>query len=270
VNPSQWLDAWERRAALPAALQPCALLAALLPPDEPGPETWPLGLRDAALLDLHSALFGPALDAAAQCPACQEPLDLALDTRQLRVGAGAAAGSGPDDHSSSHPAVTTAQEHKQSLPTTGCVSHEGWRVHWRLPTSLDLAAVAQGAQAAPAGSDSDARSALLRRCISGAECEGQAVDVAALPAPVVQALAQAMNEADPQALIELALQCPACQHAWTEVFDIGAFLVARVGHWAAMTLDQVHLLARVYGWTEAETLGLSPARRSRYIERVLA
>lgn len=247
MNAAQWLDAWERSTGLPPALQPCALLAPLLPPDEPGPETWPLGLRDAALLDLHVALFGPALNAATPCPACHESLDLALDARQLRVAPTPTTPAGA-------PADSEAD----------CLQHEGWRVHWRLPTSLDLAA------AAAAADDSTARRRLLQRCVRSAEHAGAAMDALALPPPLVRRLAQVLNDADPQALVELALHCPACSHDWTEIFDIGAYLVARVGLWAAQTQDQVHLLARAYGWTEDETLRLSPARRSAYIERVLA
>jgi hypothetical protein len=35
-------------------------------------------------------------------------------------------------------------------------------------------------------------------------------------------------------------------------------------------LDEVHVLARAYGWAEAEILRLSEARRSAYLQRVLA
>jgi len=258
VNAAQWLDAWERSAGLAPALQPCALLAPLLPAGEPGPETWPLGLRDAALLDLHAALFGPALNAAAACPACRESLDIALDVRQLRVAPARA-------HGGEHP-------FSDRLPVldAGCLRHEDWHVHWRLPTSVDLADAANAADAETAADEATARRLLLQRCVRRAEQGGVVVDAAAMPGPLVQRLAQELSDADPQSLIELALKCPACGHSWSEVFDIGAFLVARVGHWAGQTLDQVHLLARAYGWTEGETLRLSPARRSRYIERVLA
>jgi hypothetical protein len=35
-------------------------------------------------------------------------------------------------------------------------------------------------------------------------------------------------------------------------------------------LDEVHVLARAYGWNEREILGLSAARRAAYLERALA
>jgi hypothetical protein len=261
VNPSSpnrldaahWLTLWEQCSRLPPSLQPCALLAPLLrdegagsdrdPDADAHPEHWPLGRRDAALLDLHAALFGPALTAAARCPACGEAIDLSLSTDQLRVADTPAA-------------------------TRGCVASQGWRLDWRLPNSLDLAAAA--AAVATPGRDDAVQQLLLQRCLQRASFEGAAVDSAALPPALVQQMADDMAAADPQALTELALQCPACEHRWTEVFDIGAFLMQRLAHWAESTLDQVHTLARAYGWTEAETLRLSPARRAHYLSRVQA
>lgn len=248
LDAAQWLTLWEQCSRLPPSLAPCALLAPLLQADtadtadaDAHPEQWPLGRRDAALLDLHAALFGAALTAATRCPACGEQIDLALSTDQLRVDA-----------------VPAAE--------WGSISAAGWQLEWRLPTSVDLAA------AAAAGNEDAAQQALLQRCVQRAVCEGRAVDSAALPtalpAALLQQLADEMAAADPQALTELALQCPACAHPWTAVFDIGAFLLQRLAHWAESTLDQVHTLARAYGWTEAETLALSPARRVHYLARV--
>jgi len=34
-------------------------------------------------------------------------------------------------------------------------------------------------------------------------------------------------------------------------------------------LDDIHLLASAYGWTEDEVLRLSPMRREAYVRRVL-
>ncbi len=247
LDAAHWLALWEQCSRMPPNLAPCALLAPLLHADAPGadsqPEHWPLGRRDAALLDLHAALFGASLTAATVCPGCGEQIDLSLSTEQLRVADAPAA-------------------------ATGSVCAAGWQIDWRLPTSLDLAA------AAAAGHQDAAQGVLLQRCVLRAHHDGAPVDgtaeAASLPEALVQQVAAEMAAADPQALIELALQCPACALRWTEVFDIGAFLLQRLDHWAETTLDQVHTLARAYGWTEAETLQLSPARRAHYLARALA
>ena len=39
---------------------------------------------------------------------------------------------------------------------------------------------------------------------------------------------------------------------------------------AQRLLMEVHLLARAYGWREADILGMSPARRNAYLQRVAA
>ena len=79
-----------------------------------------------------------------------------------------------------------------------------------------------------------------------------------------------MADADPQAATELALDCAACGHQWNEVFDAGHFLLHALDDWAQRLLDQVHVLAKAYGWTEQTVLALPPMRRARYLERVLA
>jgi hypothetical protein len=86
----------------------------------------------------------------------------------------------------------------------------------------------------------------------------------------LNAIATAMSEADPQALIEIALECPACAHRWSNVFDIASYLWREVDTWAHRTLQDVHQLARAYGWREADVLALSPNRRRSYLEMVNA
>ena len=76
--------------------------------------------------------------------------------------------------------------------------------------------------------------------------------------------------ADPVAEIRIALRCPACGNEQDEVLDIATFLWAEVAALAKRLLREVHALASAYGWTEAEALSLSAARRSLYMEMVQA
>jgi hypothetical protein len=46
--------------------------------------TWPVERRDAALLDLHAARFGPQLAVLATCPACGEHIEAALSVEDVR------------------------------------------------------------------------------------------------------------------------------------------------------------------------------------------
>ncbi|WP_132461797.1 hypothetical protein [Rhodovulum marinum] len=61
------------------------------------------------------------------------------------------------------------------------------------------------------------------------------------------------------------MACPDCGAAWRESFDIAAHLWAEVEAAALRLLSEVADLARAYGWSEAEVLALSPARRAVYL-----
>jgi hypothetical protein len=70
--------------------------------------------------------------------------------------------------------------------------------------------------------------------------------------------------------VELSLACPDCGNAWKQDFDILSFFWAELDAWARRLLSDVHVLASTYGWTEEQTLSLSPLRRRAYLEMVMA
>jgi hypothetical protein len=133
------------------------------------------------------------------------------------------------------------------------VQIDGARLRARLPNGHDVAAVI-GA--------SDPRRALLARCIVDATQE--------LSDETMTAIEVAMEHADPRADLRLALTCPTCAHAWTIALDIVAFLAAEIRTAASRLIDEVHLLARAYGWREADILAMSAYRRQMYLERASA
>ena len=96
--------------------------------------------------------------------------------------------------------------------------------------------------------------------------DGEAAAAEALPGAVRKAIASRMREADPQAEIELALECPTCAHAWLARLDVIAFVWAELGALAQRLLHDVHRLAAAYGWGEAEILAMSPWRRRAYLD----
>jgi hypothetical protein len=83
-------------------------------------------------------------------------------------------------------------------------------------------------------------------------------------------LTRALEEADPCIDFAVDLECPACAHAWSAPFDVAGYLWEEIDTRARRLLDEVHVLARAYGWPEDEVLRLSDARRSAYLERALA
>lgn len=243
LDTATWLAAWEHSRNLPLALQPCALLAPLLSGGQAAAECLPLGQRDGGLLALHAALLGPQLLATAHCPQCGEQLELALDCQTLQ-------------------APSTQADAPLQLNLQ--LQWQDYRIHFRLPNSRDLARLAS------ADSEQQARELLVHGCIQQLWRGGQTEDLHKLPEALLEPLAEAMSAADPQAVIELDLSCPACAAQWLELFDIGHFLLESLGQWAERLLDQVHLLAQAYGWSEAQILALSPGRRAAYLNRVLA
>jgi hypothetical protein len=241
---ADWLAIWDHSQTLPPALQSCALLAPLLADGLAGAERLPVGRRDAHLLDLYDALLGPQLTAMACCGHCAERLELNLNTADLRL----------DDPAPAAPELL--------------LEWQDYHLRFRLPDSRDLAVLAQWLNNEPATDIEQARLLLVRRCVLEAAQGARPVSPEALPQGLLQALSEAMTQADPQALIELDMCCPACKERWNEAFDIGSYLLESLDHWARRTLDQVHLLATAYGWSEAQILALSPQRRARYLERV--
>jgi hypothetical protein len=229
LSATELLDAWERGLAQRPPERALTLLAAASTAG--AAEALPalsVGRRDAALLALRERLFGPRLVSLADCPSCGERLELEFDVDEIRAPE-------PDD------------------AETLSVFDDGREVRFRLPQSGDLVALAE------CGDVDDARALLLRRCLFD-----QTPDE--LPAEVIDAVIARMAAADPQADVQLDLACPACGHRWLAVFDVVTFLWSEIHTWAHRTLQDVHRLAKAYGWREPDILALTPWRRQVYLE----
>ncbi len=150
----------------------------------------------------------------------------------------------------------------EAEPQDLSVSIGEYVVDFRLANSLDLMAISDL-------KDLDrATQVLIERCLLGANHKGERISVDALPENVIEAALKRMNECDPQADIQLNLSCPECEHKWQAAFDILSFLWREIEAWALHTLQEVHILASAYGWSEAEILSISSLRRRAYLELV--
>jgi hypothetical protein len=109
---------------------------------------------------------------------------------------------------------------------------------------------------------------LLGRCVVHAEHAGESVAPSELPSSVVTAIDEYLGTADPAAIAELSMSCPSCAHSWTQLFDIASYLWSEISARAERLLNEVHVLARAYGWSESAILRLGPTRRARYLELV--
>lgn len=236
LSASSLLTVWETGQSLTPIRRYLLLLSAAWP--EQSMEEWaqaPLGQRDNALLALREVLFGRHVEAIAPCPACNETLELTVDTDQIRGSGG-------------------------SLDEEGDVDTDGYHVRYRLPTSADLIVATETSDDA-----NSSRMLLLQRCILSAHNGGQAVEATQMPPQLIEEVQKDMARLDPLADIRFALNCPQCGHGCELNFDIAAYLWDEIGDWAARLLREVHVLARAYGWSEQAILGLSARRRRSYL-----
>ena len=196
-----------------------------------------VGVRDSLLLSLRERLFGGALRAVADCAQCGETLDLALTTGGLRAAPALVDPAAPVEHE---------------------LEIDGIAIRFRLVDSFDLAAALSCDGAA------ETRRTLLDRVVIAAHRERE--PIGALPPAVEGRLEERLAELDPQADVVLVLICPACDARWQAPFDVVSFLWSDIDRWARRLCGTVDALARVYGWSEADVLALSPYRRRIYLE----
>ncbi len=239
LTPQELLEIWESGLERRPVERGVWMLRALRDGnDEDDPARLPMGRRDARLLALREQAFGEEITAVAACPSCHEPLEAQFRIANIRL---------------------PVKEH----PDAANLLVGEYAVEYRLPHSLDLLALQESPGAAP-----ELRRRLLERCILHASHRGEPAAPEDVPEEVTQALERAMAEADPQAEVELSLECGSCGHKWPELFDIESFLWNELEAWAARTLHEVHQLAAVYGWNEREILALSPMRRNIYLNLI--
>jgi hypothetical protein len=68
--------------------------------------------------------------------------------------------------------------------------------------------------------------------------------------------------------VQLELSCHSCAASFTSPFDLGRFVVAELLEHSRTLLDDVHVLARIYHWSEPEIFRLPLKRRLAYLSRI--
>jgi len=235
VSSAGLLDVWEEGLHQVPYARARALLAAGGEDALDDLGRWSVGQLDAGLLALRESVFGPEITAISACPSCTERVELSFRVSDIRF------------------------EHPSRPPEEIDFEIDEFAVRFRLPRSMDLAAIAQ------AGCESEARLLLLRECLLSAQHRKRTVQPDELPDHVVSAISKEMARLDPQADVRLHLQCPSCENKWEACFDIVSFFWAEIHMWAQRVLRDVHILATVYHWSEADILAMSAARRQAYL-----
>jgi hypothetical protein len=238
LTPSELLEMWEKGIEHTMFERALLLLEGATGEPKENLSQLTIGLRDFKLFELREALFGRSLPCITSCPTCNERLELNLASEELRISS------------------------KSDAQTKFTLVFDGIKIDYRLPTSNDLALASSEIN------NDNARKCLLSACIIEACQDHRKLTYEDLPAMVLESLSSAMADADPQSHLELVLTCPACEHAWSAVFDITSYLWNEIQNWAMRTLREVHILASAYGWSETDILALSTLRRQLYLQSV--
>jgi hypothetical protein len=235
------LAIWEQAPIDDAVRGPLTVLAHAYPElSEDNLLDLSIGERDSLLLQLRHQLFGENLDGFAHCPSCDERLEFSITVGEIRR--------------TGYPGV---------LDRVLDVKTSDVQARMRLPNSHDLVQI-QRCQ-----NPERAAHLLFERCIERIECQGRRLTPGELPEDLLAMLDERLSQQQGLADLELEIQCDACGHSWKAQLDIASFFIRELGRYAGQLLDQVHMLATAYGWTEQAILGMHPHRRSAYLERLL-
>jgi len=205
-----------------------------------------IGRRNAYLVVLRRSCFGDIIESFANCPACDQKVSFSVNTIDISAAA---------------PATGEQHEFTHTIDKV--------ELSFRLIDSRDLAVV---------GDIPDVRQLrrkLLERAITTARVKKRGRRKKINPIELMERedsffnewMEKMVEEYDPLFELRLALDCPSCNHHWTVVFDIAAFFWAEIKQRAQSLLNEVHILAKAYHWSEQDILMMSDARRQYYLEK---
>ncbi|MDR4484442.1 MAG: hypothetical protein R3B95_14740 [Nitrospirales bacterium] len=249
LSADELLRAWECALGQLPGQQALILLAVGYPEYAPEQlDRFSIGQRDALLLTLRQRLFGARFDSVTACPQCRQGIEVAFNVSDIRV----------------RPATLDPIDSEEE---SFMLAMDGYRVDFRLPNSLDLLSLEISEEM------NHGQEQLLRRCIKSVVREGadshngEGLDeIGRLPSTLIDAIAERMAQADPQADTRLTLSCPDCNYQWQAIFDIATYLMGEIHSWVKRILREVHNLASAYGWRERDILAMTPTRRGAYLE----
>jgi hypothetical protein len=194
----------------------------------------PVGDVDALIVALRIEHLGDRLIAEGLCGSCDARVDIDFGLAAYR------------EHN---------RPRRSKLAAPDEAEPGWWRLHrsptwFRLPTAGDVLA---------AGTADDGHAALLAACVRGD-----------LSASAVRSAERAMETLAPTLRTEVRGGCPECGVAVDMDVDARGLCMAELGFLAGSVLDETHLLAATYHWSEQAILDLPSSRRAAYAERVRA
>lgn len=232
------LGVWERGCGQHPLDRALTIISAAYP--ETPPEQLPdlsIGRRDELLVNLYGKLFDENLGCFICCPKCGEQLEFSLSVEEIRA---------------------SAKEDKIKEPLE--FKAEGFLIKFRLPTSRDLAAIANSMDLGKA------KKKLVKSCVIHASKKGKPVRADRLPEKAIKKLGERILELDPMSEIVVDLKCPECGHKYLSFLDIVHHFWARLDCHIKYLLTEIHTIAVNYGWAEETILSMNPKRRQFYLE----
>lgn len=238
LTAEELLYVWEQGLNQPLLQRVLILLVTAFPEIQPDSLVdLSIGQRDKRLLHLRESLFGQHLFNTAVCPQCDQRMEWESCIADF---------------------VDQTTENSTTVNKFD-LNADGYSLQFRLPNSLDIAAVVNS------GNNEKAQQNLLSRCLLKIDHDGKSCEPGQLPDSIIQQVIEQIEILDPHADIRIKLNCSECAHSWDVLFDIDSFLWTEINDWAEKMLQTVHKLAAAYGWSESDILKLSPVRRQLYI-----
>ncbi len=237
LSKQQLLEVWEYGRNQHPVDQALTLLS-FTSPDQTRNELAELsiGQRDIRLLALHERIFGEKISCDGDCPDCKQAVDISFTTKEIQT-----------------PSTVQGQQETE-------LKWDDFKITYRLPNSWDLAVIANSID------EESARQLLIERCLVKINRKGISIAASELSEQAILKTEQAIAKSDPQAEILLDMNCPECDTEWQLLFDIVTFLWTEITVKAKRLLEEIHTLAKTYGWTETNILELSDVRRHIYLE----
>jgi len=235
---TELLDIWERGEHQHPLDRALSLLEATCPEKQyPELVRLSIGQRDALLLSLRELYFGTEMAAFVACPKCGAQLEFTVNIEDL------------------------LRDNIPVLRDELTIRLKDYDIKFRLPDSADMAEIVNS-------SPPEAGKELLKRCILEVALSGSKADVGRLPDELLSELSETIAKSDPLAEVNIVLKCAECGAQFTEVLDILSYLWLELSTQAKGLLNQVHLLARYYGWRESDILTMKPWRRQYYADMI--
>lgn len=192
--------------------------------------TWPVSRRLQGLLAITIATRGDRWTMTANCdvPACGAPMDLPLNLNAFR--------------------------REVDQEKTSCDLPDGRRLEITVPTGADQLTWLAAGDIGPG--------AILHRLVAVPD------DAIEISAAALEAIEEALEEADPLTTLEIETVCPECGAENSIPLDLEGGCLNLLAAERPRLVDDIHVLATAYHWSEAEILAIPPTRRRQYLARI--